>query len=131
MSTPFAETGPFAGERHPRVLALEGARLSDVVFVGGTWKATLLRFDQGRLEILGRSTLRVGDRSLASGEKAWGDGLLARVGARVAHIAIDPGHRLEFVFDDGSCLIVSLADEERVGPESAAYFDEKWNYEPY
>jgi len=116
---------------HPRVLALEGARLSAVEFVGGSSKTTLLRFDQGRLEILGRSALRVGGRSMASGEKAWGDGLLARVGARVADVIVDPGRRLEFHFDDGSCLVVSLAPEDRAGPDAAAYFDEKWNYEPY
>jgi hypothetical protein len=131
MSTPVTGSKGLKSETHPRVLGLEGARLSAVEFVGGNWKTTLLRFDQGRLEILGRSALRVGERSLASGEKAWGEGLLARVGARVAHVVVDPGHRLEFVFDDGSCLVVSLALEDRVGPDCAAFFDDKWNYEPY
>jgi hypothetical protein len=131
MSAPLSGTDRLASEMHPRVLALEGARLSAVEFVGGSSKTTLLRFDQGRLEILGRSALRVGERSLASGEKAWGDGLMARVGARVVDVVVDPARRLEFHFDDGSCLVVLLDADHRTGPDSAAFFDANWNYEAY
>ena len=94
--------------------AIVGDRLEAVTFV---MDYVQLQFDAAQLTAYTLPQVELAGHRWTSEDDGWRDSLCARIGIAVRNVSCSD-QRLQFDFEDGAAIVVSLRNEDYRGPEA-------------